>query len=361
HRDRAQQLATSQQDSESQLQKLVTDRDELLAQKDSEINKWREAFQNEQVEKEKLRDELERVRKDLEGKIAEFETTVQFLRQRLNAVENMSFDKPDGKIVRINNTTRDVWIDLGSADNLRKQVGFSVYIQSHSGVGRGTGDIKAKVEVTEIRGPHTAICKILDDDISRPIQEGDPIYSPLWEKGAQELFSFAGILDMNSDGESDRELLHNVLDNAGAGIEVELNDQGIREPADGRVTVRSKFFVVGEAPDPTKFAGFSEKQAEMKRVLEELNALEKEALRSGVRIVRFKDFLNYIGHEPQQRLFVAGQERPFNLKSGARSTGVDEVLGGNRASTGQTSSRFRNDRRPGQDSSNGTTSELFRQ
>ncbi|MCA8999954.1 MAG: hypothetical protein KDA80_23360, partial [Planctomycetaceae bacterium] len=49
HRDRAQQLATSQQDSESQLQKLVTDRDELLAQKDSEINKWREAFQNEQV------------------------------------------------------------------------------------------------------------------------------------------------------------------------------------------------------------------------------------------------------------------------------------------------------------------------
>ena len=32
------------------------------------------------------------------------------------------------------------------------------------------------------------------------------------------------------------------------------------------------------------------------------------------------DFLAYIGYKPKRRLFQPGQERPYNLKSGAHST-----------------------------------------
>jgi len=343
HRNRAQQLQTSQEGSETQLQKLVTDRDELLAQKDSEINKWRQSYQSEQVEKERLNDELARVRKDLQTKIGEYENTVQFLRQRLNALENMSFDKADGEIVRVNNTTRTVWINLGSNDHLREQIGFSVYVRNNSGVGRGKGDIKAKIQVSKITGPNLAEANIISEDVSRPIQDGDPIYTPLWEKGAVEHFSFIGVMDLNGDGVSDRQQLRDILANAGAKIEVELDDTGVRIPADGKVTVKSKFLVVGEAEDPSKFPGFDKKQAEIKLALQERSAIEEEALRAGIRIVRLQDFLNYIGYEPPARSFAPGEDRVFNLKSGSRSAGVDEVLGPNRASNGNVSGRFKAD------------------
>ncbi len=341
HGNRADELKTSADTSEADLQKNLTQKAEELAGKDTEIDKWRDQYRNELVEKERMSDELDRVRKDLTGKIADLENVVDFMRDRVNKLENVSFEKSDGEIVSVNNTTRTVWINLGTQHNLRNQVSFSVYLKDHRGVARGVEDIKAKIEVTKIMGPRLAEARILNEDISRPIQAGDPVYSPLWTAGVKENFSFVGIIDLDGDGVSDRELLHDLIANAGAQIELEVDDKGIRIPENAMLSIDSKFLVVGNIQDPTEFSGFDTKQLEVKKVNEENKALEDEARRKGVKIVRLADFLSYIGYQPANRLYISGETRKNTLKSGSRSTATDEVLGANRQSSGQTSSRFK--------------------
>lgn len=341
HKNRVTELATSQTGSETQLTALVGERNESLAQKDSEIAKWRDQFRTEQREKESLRDELDNVRKSKDEEIRDLESIVSFMREKMNSLEDLSFDKADGQIVRVDNTTRAVWINLGSDDGVRSQVSFSVYTQSHEGFGRGNADIKAKIEVTKVRGPHLSEARILKDDLKRPIQSGDPIYSPAWSKNSKEHFSFVGVLDMDGDLKSDRELLHSILDNANAGTEVEVDDEGNRIPEGASLSVKSKFLVIGKIEDPADYPGTDEKkQAEVRKVNEEYGALTKDALRKGIKVITFHDFLNYIGYEQQERLFRPGSGQPFNLKNGSRSTATDEQRGSSFQSTGTTSKRF---------------------
>jgi hypothetical protein len=215
--------------------------------------------------------------------------------------------------------------------------------------------------VTRIRGPKLAEARIIEEDMRRPIQEGDPIHTPLWSRGMSPYFSFVGVLDLNGDGKSDRELLHSILQNAGAKVEVEVNDKGERIPEEGRLSVRTKFLVIGEMEDPTEYPGYDDKQQELKTVMEERNKLLSEARRQGIRVVNFPDFLSYIGYIPQQRLYVAGEDRKFTLKAGARSASTDEVTGSSRLSTGQVSEIFKRDgssRR--QKGSTGTASGMYR-
>jgi len=333
HNNRVKELASSQTNSEEQLKALVTGKGEEMAQKDAEIAKWRDEFRLQQREREALRDELEAVRKAKDAEIHDLENIVGFLREKLNDLEDLSFDKADGEIVRVDNTVHSVWINLGSDDGIRTQVTFAVYTKSHEGFGRGNADIKAKIEVVKIRGPHLAEARILKDDISRPIQAGDPIYTPIWSKNNKEYFSFVGILDMDGDGKSDRELLHNTLTNANSGVELEIDDTGTRIPENGVLTVKSKFLVVGEIEDPANFPGTDEKkQEEIKKVLDEYNVLTKEALRKGVKVISFNDFLNYIGYEQRQRLFDASSNQRYNLKTGTQQTPTDQTYMGGAAS-----------------------------
>jgi len=342
HTNRVSELATSQTKSESQLQELVKGKNETIAAKDSEIARWRDEFRTMQREKESLSDELDAVRKTKDTEIQELESIVAFMRERLNDLEDLSFDKADGQIVRVDNTTNTVWINLGSEDGLRSQVSFAVYTKSHEGFGRGNADIKAKIEVTKIRGPHLAEARILKDDIARPIQTDDPIYSPVWSKNGKEYFSFVGIVDMDGDGKSDRTLLKNTLENASSGIEVEIDDNGFRSPEDAILSVKSKFLVVGKIEDPADYPGTDEeKQESVRRVQEEYKTLTRDALRKGIKIVNFHDFLNYMGHEQQHRHYNPSSDQKFNLKAGSQSTGVGQQRGTSFDSTGQTSKRFK--------------------
>ncbi|WP_437186286.1 hypothetical protein SH668x_003433 [Planctomicrobium sp. SH668] len=342
HANRVAEISASQTSSEAQLTDVVTTKNELLAQKDGEIAKFRDLYNKEQRDREALKDELESVRKVKDAEIQEFENIVRFQRGQLASLENQSFDKPDGLIVRVENTTRTVWINLGSDDGLRTQVSFSVYTRSNQGFGRGSADIKGKIEVIEILGPHLARANIIKDDVSRPIQANDPIYSPIWTKGNKEFFSFVGIVDIDGDGKSDREYLHTILNTAGSDVEVEIDDQGNRVPEGSTLSVKSKFLVIGKIEDPTDFPGSdTEKQEQISKVREEHRQLVNDALRRGVKVITFNDFLNYIGYEQQSIHYDANSKQKFNLRNGAQTrrehSGVGNSSG---SSTGQTSKRF---------------------
>ncbi|NOX56831.1 MAG: hypothetical protein GXP27_20800, partial [Planctomycetes bacterium] len=238
---------------------------------------------------------------------------------------------------------------------------------------RGRDDIKGAIEVINVIDAHTSVARILEDDIYRPILPGDPIYTPLWSPGRQEVISFVGIIDLDGDGESDREELHDLVAGAGARIDNEVLDDGRRiyytdfpnhyvefDYESGRpgIDVHTKFLVIGQIPDVNSVALEKEKD-QIENILKHLDAMRKEARRQGVRIVSLNDFLSWIGYKPKRRLHIPGVAgRPYTLKAGARSAAVDEVVG-ERESSGSVSGVYSRSRRLRQPTSSGQTSKLF--
>ena len=358
-RNQMDEIVQSQQASEQQLQANIDSHDEVLAEKNAEIDGLVNEINQVQSEKEILRDEYESYRRDSQERIALLENQIDALSDELNELKKVSFEHADGHIVAVDNTTRTVWINLGKRDKLGSQVTFSVYTKDHRGIGRGPEDIKAKIEVTRILDSHLAEARILDEELFRPIAEGDPIYSPLWSAGRTEYFALVGRPDLDEDGASDWELFYEMIRNAGAKVDLVVTDEGEREPLDAKLSARTKFLIVGDMDDPAQFSGQPEKVATATAVNNQLTELRDEARLYGIRVVRLNDFLEYIGYRNQQHLWQPGQERPFNLQYGATSGAVDEVFQ-DRTSSGTTSELFRQNGTRVQRESSGQTSGLFR-
>ncbi len=331
---------------------------ESIASKDQEIAAVREQNAALQTELDQTRQQLTGQLRKSQDEVAQLLRINQRLNSELTTIKGESFEVADGKIVRVDQVGRTVWINKGSASGLRKRTTFSVYEKNNVGIGRdspGGGrpeDIKGAIEVTEILGDHMAEARILDDDSSRPISPGDPIYTPLWSEGRTEQFAFVGMIDVDNDGNytGDRERLHQIISANGAEISSEVNDAGERTPKDGegnpiRINEQTRFLVVGDLPDPMAVPAGDERDRRQRLRTQEAE-MKREAEVAGVRIVNLNTFLDYIGYVPQQRRWVPGESPKWNLEAGSRKTGT--------TSTGNTSGLFDTSRRRPNASSSGS-------
>lgn len=348
----------AKQKAEADLQDLIRKRDELLTAKDRENASLRKDWNDAQAEIQNLNEQQEKERKRFSEEITRLEGINDKIRTELDELKQVSFEVADGLIRRVENSTKMVWINLGTADYLKPRVTFSVYARDNSGIGRGQEEIKGKIEVTRIIDAHMSEAKILDEDLYRPMAPGDQIYSPLWNPGRIEKFSLIGTMDLDRDGRDDRELLHQIIATAGAAIDNEVDDNGNRTPPESQINEQTKFLVLGDIPDIATLTKPEDKDRAQK-VMDHLKAMQKEARLSGVRIVSLSDFLSYIGYKPKRRLFQPGQEHPYNLNQGAHSPAVNAPLERNRDSTGNVSGAINRNKNKKQDISPGETSKLF--
>ena len=181
------------------------------------------------------------------------------------------------------------------------------------------------------------------------------IYTPIWSPNQKEQFAFVGLIDMDGDGRSDRDLLHDVLAAAGAKVQVEVDDKGVR--TGGSIDESTKFLVVGEIPTFEDLTDQDEKKIVLKIQEERMN-LKKEARDQGVRVVTLNDFLAFIGYTPRQRVFRPGDQRPYTLRNGSQSTATSQTVGG-RESAGQTSGVYSRSKRLRQPVGTGQTSGAY--
>jgi hypothetical protein len=360
------------QATEQDLAGQTTKYDESIASKDKEIGGLRDQNAALQTELQQTKERMTTETARLQDEIRQLEMTNQKLNSDLAKIKGESYEIADGEIRRVDQVARTVWINLGSADNVRKRTTFSVYEKNNRGIGRdapGGGrpeDIKGSVEVVRVIDDHLAEARILDDDSSRPIAPGDPIYSPIWNKGRAEQFAFVGKIDIDGDGSyvGDRERLHELLDSVGAKISSEVLDNGERVPTrkDGDEVVpvpideQTKFLVTGRIPAPESVPDGDER-TQIKLMMQHQAEMEKEANRNGVRIINLNTFLDYIGYVPQQRRWVPGESKTWTLSAGARSGGVDDRPGTATSSSGHTSKLF--DTRRARPTAPGRTSQSF--
>lgn len=340
-------------------------------------------------EKTRMEEAYKRQLEDKNKQIAQLNDTIELKQDIIAKWVDMNFERPDGFIRVVDYSTRLVWINLGTADNLPERMTFSVYPKNHQGVARDSerfdklgnlldtdlkskisdtrkrqekiaklierakstthyrgekggvaGDLKGAIEVTRIVGPHLAEARILTDDPYDPIRSGDPLYTPLWSPGSIEHFAFAVHLDGKEFSGLDWPLLRRTVKAAGAKIDAYMNPtDGKIVYNDGGITADTKFLVVTSLPAADQTADTTEK-ARRTMMSQSMVQLRKDAKRYGVRLVKLADFLQYIGYKQDRRLWRPGDDAPRKLKAGAQSTTTDEVFG-RRQSSGRTSGLFK--------------------
>lgn len=211
---------------------------------------------------------------------SELENRITLLNLKIQDIHQDTFDVPDGRIVSVNQTQRTVWLNLGLADGLREQVTFSVYDHDVSGV--HPSDRKARIEVTRVLDQHLSEARIVEDSLSNPIVRGDVVYSPAWRPGMKVRFALAGFMDINSDRQSDRDLIRNVITMSGGIIDAELHDDG---KLTGKLDVGTRYLVLGDRPT----------EADNPEAVRAFSQLMEDATRYGVEIMKLGDLLSLMG------------------------------------------------------------------
>lgn len=350
--------------AEADLQKNVKIKEEQLAAKDADIATYKKEITDIQLKLEQDTQAWEAKEKKLNGEIATLMATVKLQKRELELVTRQSFEVPDGQITWVDYTNKLVWIDIGSDENVPLRQTFTVYKKSNSGIARGPEDVKGRIEIVKIHGPHRAEARILSDNIYYPMASGDPIHSTLWSAGRQEQFSIVGFIDADDDGESDRDWFHEIVATAKAVIDNEVDDKGnllvngqpsaTNEP---NITNKTKFLILGDPPDLASTDN-KEKLAQLERIAELRKKMINQAEQNGIDIINLPDFLQYSGAGKPKRVQKPGDLNNVDLlKSGAHSKTTGETIG-KRTAAGTVSGAYGNKNMKPKTSS-GQTSKLF--
>ena len=89
----------------------------------------------------------------------------------ISKLNQPTMDVPAGEVTWVNQGSSTVWINLGRADALERQTGFSVYSADSTDLGKAVK--KASIEVTKILGDHSAEARIVDNKLTDPIMPCD--------------------------------------------------------------------------------------------------------------------------------------------------------------------------------------------
>jgi hypothetical protein len=218
---------------------------------------------------------------ELAGRIVgDLKKDVKSMNEEILKSRRETFDVPDGKVVWVNPKTQIVWINLGQADALIRQINFSVYGGRTTDMNKSAP--KAKIEVTQILGDHLAECRILEDSITDPILRGDVINTLVWSPGEKRHFALAGFMDIDGDGKSDQALLRNLIVMNSGVVDAEVDEKTGK--IIGQVTPGTRYLVEGDPPEG--------KGAEY---LKSFSKIVGDAKNFGVPTVKVKDLLAQMG------------------------------------------------------------------
>lgn len=308
-----------------------------LAGEQSKFKGERERIADKEAKREA---ELQNARKESATSVAQIQTKydsaivqvqklTQLVKQKsdiLDSVTASTIDVPNGEIRWVNQRNNTVWINLGRADSLSRQITFSVYPADITDM--TAGGKKASVEVTQILGDHLAEARVIDDKISDPIMPGDKIHTPVWSPGEQKHFALAGVIDLDGDGKSDLQTVKNLITMNGGVVDCYMDDKGKRF---GEMTANTRYLVLGEAPNvkgqPALMTTYSK--------------IIGDADRLGIKKVPLQDLLQQMGWKNQTHVVRFGRgANPQDFRAKPEE-------GAPKKSTGSVSDVFK-PRQPGQ-------------
>ncbi|MDA7979076.1 MAG: hypothetical protein MPJ50_09955 [Pirellulales bacterium] len=228
-------------------------------------------------EKTELETQLVQAQQKYQTDITDLEEKLERATYQLAILRNESFTEPDGIIRLVDQRSETVWINLGSADNLRPQITFSIWDKDTTGLARDGMSRKGALEVMRVDGPHSAEARITQQDSLNPIVPGDLISTPLWRPGERLGFALVGSLDIDDDSISDRERIVQLITSNGGTLHAEQTAEGI----EGEMTVNTRYIIVGPSEPGQE---------------EAVSSMLREADRMGIQRISLADFLERSGY-----------------------------------------------------------------
>lgn len=235
---------------------------------------------------EKLKEDIEKI-----------EVVLKNTSEKLIDITRPNFEVPDGRIVSVSQRTGRAWINLGSADGLRRQVTFSVYPVGTVGVGDIEKKSKGGIVVTEVLDAHLSEVRMVDPVLKDPILSDDIIYSPIFQPGRTIHVALAGLIDLNNDGRSDHDLVKSLIEVSGGKVDADLLDDGTLT---GSITNSTRFLVIGDEPTAGPDGTDSD-------YIRNFSMLDTESDRNGVVKIKVDDLLNFMGWKAEIRIVSLGK------------------------------------------------------
>jgi hypothetical protein len=200
----------------------------------------------------------------------------------------------DWKIVSIDRTGQQPYINLGSADRVQPQLTFSIHAQGPDG--RPVAESKGSLEVVTVLGEHISQARLLTvkDRNREPILKGDLLYNPNWTPTLRKHVALIGTIDLAGDGrDATFEFIRNLERfNVTVDAFVDPRDNSIKGKG---ITVQTDYLIQGA---PIKEGNnLSERtQESLKKREEEYGKLLKQARENGVQLVSLGKYLEMIGY-----------------------------------------------------------------
>jgi len=231
--------------------------------------------------------------KVLQNKIVKLERVIEILKNN-QATPDPYAQPEDGLIRWVNQREGKVWINLGSADQLRPQVTFSVYSGDANDVRASVS--KGSVEVVRILSEHMAEARITGDQAIRPLMEGDKVYSQVWNRGRQVGFAITGVVDLDGDTRSDIAQLRKIIQLNNGKVDAYPNEEGGIE---GEMTVDTRYLILGKHPEDARTTSAAARKAYQK--------MSAEADTLNIEAIALDDFLSLMGWRAEHRAIRAGE------------------------------------------------------
>jgi hypothetical protein len=207
------------------------------------------------------------------------------------------------KILSINSTGDMPYISLGSADNLRRQVTFSIFGKGVDG--KPLREPKGKLEVIRVIDEHRAQARITDlrDERRDPVLPGDFLYNPAWNPTVKQHVAIIGSINLTGDHRDNVQEFIRTLKNQNVEVDAYMDMKtkklmNANGDGPGEITRRTDLLIVGDSPEfgsgPIKVG---DAKADAKSdVLTAMQKFQDEAEKFGVRIVRLSTFLEMSGY-----------------------------------------------------------------
>lgn len=284
--------------------------------------------QEDQIEKltkeiNRLGQERIKLEQKLRREITQQETHIKRIREQLPQVDEFAKDTPDGRIVELDPTGATAWINLGSVDNVKAGLTFSVV--GAGADGRTTNRRRGSLEVVNVLRDHLSLARItqVENPGQEPIVKGDLLYNPGWSANQREHVAITGLVDLSGQGRDTMPELLRYLRAQGMEVDayLDLTDLQIKGPG---MDHNTRYLIVGELPTFNTTVGglLADRKFDRKQeVHEKVAQMRNEAVKLGVTIVPLRRFLTQAGYKlPPGAASDTGKSFEYSSGRGVENT-----------------------------------------
>jgi hypothetical protein len=253
-------------------------------------------------QKKAMQKEIDKQKKE----IADLKKLVVKINDKLAPLDPADFSGPKGKVVLIDKTGTMPYINIGTADNVRPQLTFSIHGVGPDG--RPIKESKGSLEVISVVNEHLSKCKVTSvvDAYRAPVVKGDVIMNAAWDPSMKKHVAIVGVIDLTGESRDDRPAeqmrqlreFKRILENQNMVVDayLDLEDLSVKGPGISRQT---DYLIHGSEPiNPLKGEVKGDgKKSPRDELLTAMEKMRKEATVNGVTIIELKKFLTMTGYK----------------------------------------------------------------